>query len=204
MLRLGHAGDCWFLSALAVLAERPDLLQVVLPGVAAAAAAAADGGGRNGRGAHLVRMFLDGEWQATVVDAFLPCLPEQRAATGGGGGGGGRRQRRPAGNPERLAFSRAAGRHIWAPVLEKAYAKAHGCYHAISGGQVAEALVELSGDPAEAIEFDDQGGFGARRWRRPSTRWPPCCAAHSAPAACCNRQQPRVVGTATLCLVVLL
>lgn len=26
--------------------------------------------------------------------------------------------------------------------------------HAISGGQIAEALVELSGDPAEEIEFD--------------------------------------------------
>eukprot|EP01051_Picozoa_sp_SAG22_P008164 SAG22_NODE_607_length_8603_cov_4.554327_4_plen_139_part_00 len=88
-------------------------------------AAAQNGRGRHG---HLVRLFLDGEWQATCVDAHLPCLPETDAKPGGRRGTGA--------NPERLAFSRAAGRVLWCPLVEKAYAKAHGCYHAISGGQV--------------------------------------------------------------------
>ena len=37
-----------------------------------------------------------------------------------------------------LAFSRCANQQLWVCYLEKAYAKAHGSYQAISGGQIAE------------------------------------------------------------------
>jgi hypothetical protein len=35
--------------------------------------------------------------------------------------------------------------------VEKAYAKAHGSYHAISGGYISEGLLDLTGCPTETI-----------------------------------------------------
>jgi hypothetical protein len=49
-------------------------------------------------------------------------------------------------------------------LLEKAYAKAHGSYRAISGGQIAEALLDLTGAPALTINFDEPGFSLDRLW----------------------------------------
>ena len=131
-LRQGAVGDCWFLSALAVVAERHDL-------VAKLFADLGSGGGPGGGGWHHVRLFLDGRWASVRVDGLLPVTPDPRrpaqASFGGDGGAGG--------SALKLAFSRCGseanrGMQLWAPLLEKAYAKAHGSYQAISGGQIDE------------------------------------------------------------------
>lgn len=60
----GGLGDCWFLGGLAVLATRPDLLQIVLPedyGVS---------GMQSGK--ITFRMFKFGEWQEVVIDDRIP------------------------------------------------------------------------------------------------------------------------------------
>lgn len=77
------------------------------------------------------------------MDDLLPCTarprrPEHAADTG-------------------LAFSRAHGGQLWVCLLEKAYAKAHGCYRAISGGEIAEALLDLTGAPTATVQFDAPG-----------------------------------------------
>jgi calpain-15 len=54
-------GDCWFLSALAVIAERPDLIARIV---------ATDR--TNSIGCYEIRLFLDGRWQGVVVDCNLP------------------------------------------------------------------------------------------------------------------------------------
>jgi hypothetical protein len=76
-----------------------------------------------------------------LIDDRLPCTkdarrPEQVFDTG-------------------LAFSRAANSQLWVCLLEKAYAKAHGSYKAISGGHIAEALLDLTGAPTFTINFDE-------------------------------------------------
>ncbi|CAE7548171.1 sol [Symbiodinium natans] len=126
---MGAVGDCWFLSALAVVAERPDLVLRLFRGETATQ--------RSGR--YEVQLFLDGKWTSVVVDDQLPCV-------------GAANQRRPDGSG--LVFSRAKDSQLWVPVLEKAYAKAHGSYKAISGGSVAEALQDLTGAPCESIDLE--------------------------------------------------
>lgn len=138
-LRQGGVGDCWFMSALAVVAERPDLILRLFAGETA----------KNSGGCYQVQLFLDGEWQGIVIDDRLPCTDKQR---------------RPDGSS--IAYSRADGQQLWTALVEKAYAKAHGSYRAISGGEVAEALLDLTGCPTESIDFSEDGFDLQEFWTR--------------------------------------
>eukprot|EP00439_Symbiodinium_sp_Y106_P075922 s2048_g15.t1 len=137
----GAVGDCWFLSALAVIAERPDLILRLFRGETMTQ--------RSGR--YEVQLFLEGKWSTVVVDDQLPCI-------------GSAAQRRPDGSG--LAFSRAKDRQLWVPLVEKAYAKAHGSYKAISGGSVAEALLDLTGAPCESIDLEDLDRSPGELWEQ--------------------------------------
>ena len=45
------------------------------------------------------------------------------------------------------------GAEMWLPLLEKAYAKLHGCYQAIDGGSGVSALVDITGGVAYSCEM---------------------------------------------------
>lgn len=63
----GCLGNCWFLSALAVISERPDILdQIVLTKV------------YNPWGVYQIRLCVDGRWQVVIVDDFFPCHSRTR------------------------------------------------------------------------------------------------------------------------------
>ncbi|KAK3244065.1 hypothetical protein CYMTET_46313 [Cymbomonas tetramitiformis] len=113
----GGLGNCWFLCALAVLAERPRLLKSILGEQQ-----------YNPHGAYLVRICVGGDWRMVLVDDILPCTQD---AT--------------------LAYARAARNQLWVPLIEKAFAKLHGCYEKIESGTVDEALTALTGWPCEEL-----------------------------------------------------
>ena len=137
----GGVGDCWFMSALAVVAERHDLMSKLLPNLNSGAES----------GCHEVRLFLDGRWTSLLVDDQLPTTAKQRRPTADGSG---------------LAFGRCARRQLWVSLIEKAYAKAHGAYRFISGGETSEALLELTGAPTEVVQFRDPGFDPDLFWAR--------------------------------------
>ena len=232
----GKVGDCWFLSALAVVAERPDLIRRLFGTMS----------DLNEMGVVEVRLFVDGFWKNIVMDNFLPCMVDPHndelgraihASLEGMGSGPGstslshesgaaagtannaildatssaavandvpspssssrdphalsecnlsvlRRthefleqdryrkngplppgERSPynrvvprrlprAVQTEDLAYSKGKSNQLWVPLLEKAYAKMNGCYKAISGGQIEEAILDLTGAPTLVYHFD--------------------------------------------------
>ncbi|EFJ41862.1 hypothetical protein VOLCADRAFT_98154 [Volvox carteri f. nagariensis] len=84
-------------------------------------------------GAYTFQFFKHGCWQAVVVDNYLPCVSGE----------------------ERLAFAcSAVVGELWPSLLEKAYAKVHGSYYALSGGCVHEALVDLTGGVGFKLKTD--------------------------------------------------
>ena len=61
-IQQGKLGDCWFLSALSCLAQRPDLVKrLVLTQT------------YNPRGVYLVRLMKDGLWHNVIVDDYMVC-----------------------------------------------------------------------------------------------------------------------------------
>ena len=85
-LTQGGVGDCWFMSALAVVADRHDLIARLFASTERNAGAG---------GVHLLRLFLDGAWRSVHVSDELPCSPAPRRAQLAG--------------PHRLAFCRCLG-----------------------------------------------------------------------------------------------
>lgn len=52
-------------------------------------------------------------------------------------------------------FSSTCKDDLWLLILEKAYAKLHGCYCALRGGSAHEALLDLTGCPTTVIGFKE-------------------------------------------------
>ncbi|XP_064341420.1 calpain-10 isoform X5 [Camelus dromedarius] len=87
---------------------------------------------RTYRGSFTCRVWQFGHWVEVTIDDRLPCL---------------------AG---RLCFSRCQREDVfWLPLLEKVYAKVHGSYEHLWAGQVADALVDLTGGLAERWNLKD-------------------------------------------------
>ncbi|KHJ84662.1 calpain family cysteine protease, partial [Oesophagostomum dentatum] len=64
----GVLGDCWLLSAMALIAERPDVLERILLTKE-----------YSHFGVYQVRLCIDGQWKIVLVDDFFPCRIETRS-----------------------------------------------------------------------------------------------------------------------------
>ena len=83
------------------------------------------------QGIYVLQFFKGGAWQEVIIDDLIPCGVD--------------------GTP---AYARCSDpSELWVQLLEKAYAKVHGCYEALDGGSVAEALADLSGGLSEKLSL---------------------------------------------------
>lgn len=81
------------------------------------------------------QFFKNGEWKQVLIDTRLPYNRESKTP---------------------LYGHCADPTEVWVPLIEKAYAKMHGCYEALHGGSIVEAMVDLTGGVSEKILLEAQ------------------------------------------------
>lgn len=122
----GSLGDCYFLSALALVATDTCCADGLVDDELDAA------------GCYGVSFWVDGAWQMVYVDGFFPCYTPNNVHA--------------SVRPTPVFAKSANRREIWPMVVEKAFAKLRGTYQAVGGGgRVATALQALTGGSATAI-----------------------------------------------------
>jgi hypothetical protein len=116
----GRLGDCWFLCAVSALAEQPSNIRSLFRHKRTAVAKL-----ERQAGAYRVTFNKHGWWHSVIVDDFLPM----------------------GGTAPAFAHNLSDKTEMWAAMVEKAYAKLHGSYAAITAGDALHAMQDLTGYP---------------------------------------------------------
>ena len=127
-LKQGYIGNCWFISALAALAEFPDRIERLFLNVK---------NEHSMSGLYGVNFYTLGHEHTILIDDFIPVINEGEAGY----------TTLYAGLGDDMA--------MWAPLIEKAFAKRFGNYEHIVGGLPSEAFKTLTGSPSIMYEHKD-------------------------------------------------
>ncbi|KZT25899.1 cysteine proteinase [Neolentinus lepideus HHB14362 ss-1] len=145
----GSIGDCWFVSALATVSTKPELIEKICVA-------------RDEKvGVYGFIFYRDNGWTDVIIDDFLcTSVPKYEeldpkdtylyksdkdlynslARKG----------------TKTLYFARSGTENeTWVPLLEKAYAKLHGDYASLEGGFACEAIEDMTGGVATEIYISD-------------------------------------------------
>ena len=82
------------------------------------------------------QFFKNGKWQHVIVDTRIPYNTQSKTP---------------------LYGHCTDLNEFWVSLMEKAYAKLHGTYEMLNGGQMNEALVDLTGGVSEKFHLRSQG-----------------------------------------------
>ncbi|KAL6704034.1 hypothetical protein ACN47E_008798 [Coniothyrium glycines] len=143
----GSNGDCWFIAAVATICSNPALMHKVCVE-------------RDEEcGVYGFMFYRDGEWIWTVVDDNLYLNYKDFDAYGDRYDPTGVKEKRYRKNNQTgstaLYFASCVDENeTWLPLLEKAYAKVHGDFEAISGGWSGEAVEDLTGGVTTKVLTD--------------------------------------------------
>ncbi|KAK2158396.1 hypothetical protein LSH36_171g05014 [Paralvinella palmiformis] len=120
----GALGDCWYIAAAATLATRPELFHRVVP--------VDQSFDDDYVGLFRFNFWRYGKWVEVIIDDKLPVV----------------------GNKLYFCSNREEPDEFWSALLEKAYAKLHGCYESLEGGWMEDGLVDFSGGIGHRIDLD--------------------------------------------------
>ncbi|KAJ5717806.1 Alpha/beta hydrolase fold-3 [Penicillium malachiteum] len=152
-VRQGYDGDCWLMAALCTMGNKTDLIEKICVE-------------RNEKvGIYGFVFYRDGEWQQCIVDDKLylraadydESVDERPLWDDINGTDAEEEYRRVWQTGSRaLYFAQCVDpNETWLPLLEKAFAKAHGDYSAIEGGFVGEGIEDLTGGVTSEILSND-------------------------------------------------
>ncbi|KAL5877297.1 hypothetical protein ACKVWC_006456 [Pyricularia oryzae] len=131
----GAIGDCWWLAGTATIAHRKDLMERVC--------VARD----EEVGVYGFVFYRDGEWEPVLVDdsLYLAAFDFREVHDPTGKKAREWRRNHQTGS-NALFFSKCQDpNETWLPLMEKAYAKIHGDYHAIESGWAGQAVEDMTG-----------------------------------------------------------
>ncbi|KAF2639708.1 cysteine proteinase [Massarina eburnea CBS 473.64] len=140
----GAVGDCWFIAALSTICSKPNLMEKVC--------VAKD----EECGAYGFVFFRDGEWVSTVVDDNLYLTHKDYSGKYDPTGvKEAKHKKHYQTGSEALYFGSCTNQNeTWLPLLEKAYAKIHGDFESIDGGQTGEGVEDLTGGVNTVIKLN--------------------------------------------------
>lgn len=144
----GSLGDCWFIGALSVLAQRDELVRGSIENLNSEDQVNENNviGIRKGvypplfhhfanKGLYVFRFFANSSWRWVIIDDRLPIAEQE-------------------GYEPSYVFGHCKDpAEIWVSLIEKAYSKLYGCYEALNGGLIDDALVDLTGYVAEKTKI---------------------------------------------------
>ncbi|XP_052104854.1 calpain-5-like [Mytilus californianus] len=128
----GRIGNCWFVSAASCLAQNEEIWHNVIPNYKEQDWN--EDKPDDYQGIFYFRFWRYGEWLEVVIDDFLPTV-----------------------NDELIFIHSQSKNEFWSALLEKAYAKLFGCYEALDGGDLGEALEDFTGGVSEQIDLVKMG-----------------------------------------------
>jgi len=131
----GKLGNCWFVAACCVLAGCKEMWERVVPEAKDQEYDHATSTPAAHSGVFRFRFWRFGKWVEVVVDDLLPTFTN-------------------ANNQTELLFTHSsANKEFWGALLEKAYAKLHGGYATLDGGNLSDALVDFTSGVSEMIDL---------------------------------------------------
>ena len=149
----GALGDCWFISALSVIATKDYLLrgefdrnilddgkideeeikmmsEGIYPPIFHSFSS---------KGIYCFRFFKNFKWRYVLIDDRLPCHATYNPN-----------------QPKKLIFAHCRqDNEFWVPLIEKAYAKIHGSYYALISGCIDDGMVDMTGLVSKKILKDN-------------------------------------------------
>ncbi|EAS01497.1 calpain family cysteine protease (macronuclear) [Tetrahymena thermophila SB210] len=138
-----YLGDCWFVSALSIIAQNDAYL-----------VGSYDPSAKNVSqeqvliqmsegiyppmfhflkqyGVFIFKFYKNFEWRYVIIDDKLPCLDGK------------------------IIYSHCSSyNEFWVSLIEKAYAKIHNCYQALTSGDIGQGLSDLTGQVSMKMRFD--------------------------------------------------
>lgn len=154
-LRLGRLADSYVFGALSILSTSPVALAQVFPELTddlvkpdqvEVVSVLAREQQYNDEGVYAVRFWRNNRSRVVVVDDYIPCSQYGKPVFGSFTGNNGKFE-------------------IWSLLIEKAYAKLHGGYEAIVGGQEAICLQDLYGGVPSSYKLQEKCPTEEAAWQ---------------------------------------